>query len=376
MKFFTRLMKAEFYSRPNRFVVEVRQGKKVFPAFLPNPGRLLELLLPGVPIFVEESSNPNRKYPFTVVGVEKKGEPVLLDTHKNNDVAEYLLKQEKIPGLKGWKIRQREYSLGRGKSRVDFLLEKGKKEMLLEVKSCTLFGEKVAMFPDAPSIRATRHIQEIAEEKGYAGGVLFLIHSSKPKWFLPDYHTDLVFAQTLLKLSQKIKTIPVALTWKSDMELSDQVKEVQIPWEVLKREAKDQGGYLLVLNTASALLLKGPRLGPFSIPKGFLVYVGSGQQTLSKRVARHKRKRKKKHWHIDYLLEKAEVIKEFLIRSQEDLECLLAKELVKKGCPIPTFGASDCSCNSHLIHFEENPVQKRWFQELLEYYQMDRLVKE
>ena len=74
---------------------------KVVRAFLPNPGRLWELLLPGVAIYLEEAFREERKLPFTAVAVERDGYPVMLHTHTNNDVARHLIERGLIPGLKG-----------------------------------------------------------------------------------------------------------------------------------------------------------------------------------------------------------------------------------------------------------------------------------
>jgi len=73
---------------------------------------------------------------------------------------------------------------------------------VLEVKSCTLFGNSIAMFPDAVTVRGRRHIEELAAlaVRGTAGGVVFLVHTPRVRYFLPDYHTDLTFARTFLNV--------------------------------------------------------------------------------------------------------------------------------------------------------------------------------
>ncbi|HOW55570.1 MAG TPA: DNA/RNA nuclease SfsA, partial [Syntrophorhabdaceae bacterium] len=137
---------ALFVSRPNRFVVECILEGKAVKAYMPNPGRLWELLLPGCTLYLVKN-RMELKLPYTVVAMEKDGLPVLLHTHMANDVAEMLLNNSLVPGLEGARVVRREAVFG--DSRFDFLLQKDGREMVLEIKNCTLFGDKLAMFPDA-----------------------------------------------------------------------------------------------------------------------------------------------------------------------------------------------------------------------------------
>ena len=134
---------------------------RVLNAFLPNPGRLQELLLPGVRLhLVEDRGNPLRKTSYTVVAVERDGVPIMLHTHRTNQVARYLIEEGFIKALNAARIVKAEATVGR--SRFDFLLEDVHGERYLEVKSCTLVGKRVAMFPDAITERGARHLDELA----------------------------------------------------------------------------------------------------------------------------------------------------------------------------------------------------------------------
>ena len=84
MKLFGPTEKAIFLRRPNRFVLICNLNGKVIKAFLPNPGRLWELLLPQAVLYLEKSSQPDRKLPYTVVAVEREGHPVMAHTHRTN----------------------------------------------------------------------------------------------------------------------------------------------------------------------------------------------------------------------------------------------------------------------------------------------------
>jgi Uri superfamily endonuclease len=107
----------------------------------------------------------------------------------------------------------------------------------------------------------------------------------------------------------------------------------------------------------SAQKIKVGKLGVFEFPHGYYVYIGSALNNLEARIARHFSKRKKKHWHIDYLLANAEII-DFFISQKKECE-LNSKVFEIPGAMIPVekFGSADCSCKSHLAYFKENPVK-------------------
>jgi sugar fermentation stimulation protein A len=91
------------------------------------------------------------------------------------------------------------------------------------------------------------------------------------------------------------------------------------------------------------------RTGYRIFEKGIYFYVGSGGPSPLKRIARHIRKVKRKHWHIDYLTVKSRVIGAFVLESNVSLECTVARALGMAFTPVPGFGASDCRCGSHLF---------------------------
>ena len=125
MRFFSDTRTATFIERPNRFVLVCSLSGKRIRAYLPNPGRLQELLFPGVKVWLEGSDDPGRKMAYTAVAIaDQGGDPVVLHTHAMNDVAQHLLERGLVPGLEGTRIAGREVT--RGRSRFDFLLEIGK----------------------------------------------------------------------------------------------------------------------------------------------------------------------------------------------------------------------------------------------------------
>ena len=101
--------------------------------------------------------------------------------------------------------------------------------------------------------------------------------------------------------------------------------------------------------------------------------MGSAKVNLSKRIERHKRKKKAFFWHIDYLRDKAEFYASLPILSSAPLECHIAKRL--KGIAdwtIDRFGSSDCSCETHLFGIHEDPFKSSAFIDALLYYGIDR----
>jgi sugar fermentation stimulation protein A len=372
------VFKARFVSRPNRFLVhcETGQNKKIM-AFLPNPGRLWELLLPGAVLYVQKDAGlegrlSTRKTQYTVLAVEHKRRPIFLHTHETNTVARYLLENNLIPQLKNAGIVQAEVRVG--SSRFDFLLRHQGKELYLEVKSCTLFGNGIAMFPDAVTSRGKRHVLKLAEMSrgGIRSAVLFIVHYPEVEWFMPDYHTDLDFSTAMLQCQGDVQFIPVAIGWNKDLSLEiSKTKILKIPWTYLKKEVKDRGSYLLIVKLAEATAIKTGRLPESSFKAGYYIYVGSAMSGLSSRLARHRRQNKKVHWHIDYLTAEASQVIPIPIRSSEKQECEVAESLSSIMQMGPRgFGSSDCECTTHLFFSSTNPLESDEFHQFLQNFRM------
>jgi sugar fermentation stimulation protein A len=367
---------ATFLDRPNRFLVRCRLGSRTVKAFLPNPGRLRELLLPGRPMhLVREEDHPTRKTRYTAVAVERAGHPVVLHTHRTNDVARHLIVNDLVPGLKGAGVTRAEVKVGR--SRFDFLLSHRGADVLLEVKSCTLAGERVAMFPDAVTERGARHVRELAQiaEGGTRTVVLFVVQWPHATTFMPDFHTDPEFTRTLLACRRSVEVKAVSVRWDKRLALLPEAQALKIPWSTIERETDDRGSYLVLLHLSRTRVLPIGRLGRIRFPKGFHLYVGSAMANLSKRVERHRRLHKRVHWHIDRLRPHTRFVEALPIRSSDRLECELARAIERiASWSIPGFGCSDCHCKSHLFGMTNNPLDDEGFHDLLAWYRMDRLV--
>ena len=371
----TDLIRSVFLRRPNRFVVECAIEGQTVTAHLPNPGRLWELLLPeSTVILVRRYIVSPGGLEYSAVAVEREGLPVLLHTQMANRVVRFLIEAGRVPGLEGAEIVKAEAAVGH--SRFDFRLRKGGRDILCEVKSCTLFGKSFAMFPDAVTERGKRHLLELAElsDRGFTCVVIYLIHWPLARYFLPDFHTDPDFSRVFAEVRDRVRFCPLAVGWSHALTLTDTAREVEIPWLLLSQEDQNRGNYLLILHLDVDRQIEVGAMGAVFFKKGYYIYVGSAKRNLSQRVNRHLRRRKKFFWHIDYLREHADACSAIPIRSSVNLEHELAKSLgAIAAWQIRGFGSSDCSCPTHLFGLEDYPLKNREFIDFLQYYRMDRL---
>ena len=378
---FENLIESRFVDRPNQFLVRCRLASgRLVRAFLPNPGRMWELLFPGVSLYLTEESpaagGQSRRTRFTAIAVEREGELVFLHTHLTNLVARSLIEAGRVPALADAELVDSEVVVGR--SRFDFLLNRGGRDLYLEVKSCTLYGNRVAMFPDAVTARGRKHLLELAElsRRGTPTAVLFVVHSGRVDFFMPDYHSDLAFSQSLLQVRDKVAVSAIAVSWsfdpsKREFALAREARQLAIPWEFLDREVADCGSYLLLLQLVRRRRLNVGQLGSIAFPRGWYVYVGSAMANLAARLARHGRRRKRFHWHVDYLRDVADSVVPVPIRSSRRLECQLSGALASSfEGPVKGFGSSDCGCATHLYYSATAPLDRRDFHELLQSFRM------
>ena len=374
--FFSNLRCGTFRSRPNRFVVECEVEGEQVQVSLPNPGRLLELFFPGVRLLLAVPESGTAKLPYKVVGVLRDGVPIMLDTHKANVAVELFLQRRQFPGLEDAEMLRREVPWNR--SRFDFLLSEGGSEVYLEVKSCTLFGGNIAMFPDAITARGRKHLLELAElvSEDRRAMVIFLAQWNRAKHFLPDYHTDLAFSRDLIEVRDSVDVRPYAIGWTDALAVDAPPRLLSIPWHVVEREAHDSGCYLTLLENDRDQTISIGKLGRKRFPTGYYLYVGSARRHLTSRIERHRRLRKNHHWHIDTLRAHTRFVQTFPIRTADDLECELA-ESVSKLCDwsVPGFGCSDCACDTHLFGFGSDPRMHRPFVNALLWYRMERLTR-
>lgn len=206
---FGELEKASFIERPNRFVVRCKltHSSEIVEAHLADPGRLKELLVPDAPIYVKYVNSPKRKTKWSVVLVRDTESNTLVSVQSTlvNQLAKKALKLQVIPELQEWQFVRAEHSLGN--SRWDFLLNNNcGKQRLVEVKSCSLVQNEIAMFPDAVTTRGQKHVKELIrlqKEGDFTSTIVFIIQRSDAKLFRPADHIDLAFGQALREANEQ-----------------------------------------------------------------------------------------------------------------------------------------------------------------------------
>jgi sugar fermentation stimulation protein A len=223
-------LRGVFLSRPNRFLALVRINQKVTPCYLPDPGRLKELLQPGVEVLARRpvtmglpqrlkdldvdkrrANIPKRmkarktKHDIFAV-VLKDGEKeklVSVDSRLPNRLVFEALVQKRLKEFQEYDEIKPEFAYGF--SRLDFMLERrtgtGKMRCLLEVKSCNLSVKGIALFPDAPTERGRRHVEELAKARSLGecerASILFIVQRDDAKCFQPYASNDPRFAEAL-----------------------------------------------------------------------------------------------------------------------------------------------------------------------------------
>lgn len=198
MKIEEEMVRGRFLARTSRFsvIAEVADGSEAHSCHLPNPGRLRELLVPGAELLLRPAKDPGRKTKFDVFAAVAEGETVVVDSMVANQILGVALSSGELLEFAGYELVRTEPA--RGRCRLDFLLA-GEMPCLLEAKSCTLVRDGVALFPDAPTERGRRHLQELAGavREGCRAAVVFVVMRSGASALRPNDETDPAFGASL-----------------------------------------------------------------------------------------------------------------------------------------------------------------------------------
>ena len=191
------MIKGRFISRPNRFIAHVEINGKEEIVHVKNTGRCAELLTPDATVYLQETDNPARKTRWDLISVEKGERTINMDSQIPNQlVCEWIRNGNLFEDVKLIKP-EKTY----GNSRFDVYVEYGDKKAFIEVKGVTLEDDGVVRFPDAPSERAIKHMEELvkAKKEGYEAYVFFVIQMKDVKYFTPNRVTHLAFAEALVE---------------------------------------------------------------------------------------------------------------------------------------------------------------------------------
>ncbi|MDO5147429.1 MAG: DNA/RNA nuclease SfsA [Eubacteriales bacterium] len=189
------LQKGLFVKRPNRFTAHINIEGKEELCHVKNTGRLGELLLPGAEVLVEAADNPKRKTNYSLIAVKEGESWVNIDSQVPNKAAEEWIRAG------GWMsdvisvTREKTY----GNSRFDLYVETKEDDWFIEVKGVTLNVGGTALFPDAPTERGKKHVEELITcvKNGYKAAVLFVIQRKGVERFAPFEKRQPEFAEAL-----------------------------------------------------------------------------------------------------------------------------------------------------------------------------------
>ena len=197
--------RGRFLSRPNRFIAHVELGGEELVCHVKNTGRCRELLVPGRTVWLAEGNSPARKTKYDLIGVEKpttRGKlPVNMDAQAPNRVFGEWASSGRlgfVPALLRPETRF-------GDSRFDFYWEGGPgRRGFWEIKGVTLEEDGVARFPDAPTLRGVKHLEELirARESGYEAGVCFVVQMPGMRWVEPNDATHPQFGRALRRAAE------------------------------------------------------------------------------------------------------------------------------------------------------------------------------
>lgn len=209
---------AKFISRPNRFIANIEINGEQEVCHVKNTGRCKELLTEGASVYVQKfrnSSLKTRKTQYDLISVFKGERLINIDSQAPNKVFhEMMLKGELFNNITLIKPECKYKN-----SRFDFYVEADDKKIFVEVKGVTLEENGVVMFPDAPTERGLKHLNELGDsiDDGYEAYVCFIIQMKDVLYFTPNYKTHKEFGETLRNIKEKgVKIIAFDCEIKKD----------------------------------------------------------------------------------------------------------------------------------------------------------------
>jgi sugar fermentation stimulation protein A len=194
MEFTKSLVKGKLIKRYKRFFADVKLGKEIVTAHCPNTGSMKGLLDEGNDVYLLPNNDPKRKLKYGLEIIKTRKNLVGVNTHMANKIAHHGLENNLIKELKDNDLIKPEVFFNK-ETRFDFLLEKKKQKMFVEVKNVTLFRDKnTAEFPDAITSRGSKHLLTLIDaiKKSYKTYLLFLVQIQNMEYFkiAKDIDTD------------------------------------------------------------------------------------------------------------------------------------------------------------------------------------------
>lgn len=192
---YERIETGKFIERPNRFIAYVEIARQRETVHVKNTGRCAELLTPGATVYVQKADNPERKTQWDLIGVKKGKRMINMDSQIPNKVVEEWIKKGNLFPDATLIKPETTYK----QSRFDLYIEEGERKIFIEVKGVTLENDGVVKFPDAPTERGIKHLNELCEavKDGYEAYVFFVIQMKGVKYFTPNIKTHAAFGDAL-----------------------------------------------------------------------------------------------------------------------------------------------------------------------------------
>lgn len=200
---YKKIVEGTFLERPNRFLAKVIIGEQEETVHVKNTGRCRELLPQGAKVFLADEGDKPRKTRYDLVAVEKNGRMINMDSQAPNAaVLEWL--QGGFFSCEVGEVEEIKPECTYGDSRFDFYIKTKDTEAFLEVKGVTLEKDNVVSFPDAPSQRAVKHVEELikAHKAGYEAYILFVVQMQDVDFLIPNEETHPEFAFALRKAKE------------------------------------------------------------------------------------------------------------------------------------------------------------------------------
>ena len=194
---YERIQKGRFLKRPNRFIAKIEINGKEETVHVKNTGRCAELLVPGAEVYVRKSESAGRKTGWDLISVRKADRLINMDSQIPNKAA--------LEWVRAGHLFQEEVQVTPektyGNSRFDLYACSDKRKAFIEVKGVTLEADNIARFPDAPTARGVKHLEELIHcmREGYEAYLLLVIQMKGITRFEPNWDTHREFGETLQK---------------------------------------------------------------------------------------------------------------------------------------------------------------------------------
>jgi sugar fermentation stimulation protein A len=201
MHFSDPLVEGRLIKRYKRFLADVELvSGEVITAHTANTGSMLGCAAPGSRVWLSLSDNPKRKCPYTWELVEASGNVLVgINTQLSNGLVREAIETGAVVELTGYDTIRGEVRYGQEKSRIDLLLEGKAAPCYVEVKNVTLAEGGLGYFPDAVTVRGTKHLRELMHvvQEGGRAVIFFCVQREDVEEFRPADHIDPVYGETL-----------------------------------------------------------------------------------------------------------------------------------------------------------------------------------